>query len=363
VMKILWFEKWRLFYTDCEPNERAWGCTLQSCFDFNRCPTDKSEFRFSIDPIRASFLKAFDDSEQYQEIKKALLGHPWYTSDASEACIFFPDIDSLCVISACGGPKWDYKGDMGAWTVADQLAKLEHWNGGKNHLVIEIHDSEELRYDIGMAMGVKSGFAAESYRVGFDISFPLYANVPVNDTALRLTNRSGKFAYRSSKYLLTFKGGFNRRHNIRRRLLKLHNPSRDIVLVHSSNRAWDYANLMANTKFALIVQGNGLHSYRLTEAMRANAIPVILADNYVLPFSEKILWEEFSIFVPQSDMMNIPAIIQRIDDERLAHMRERLAEVYEKHFASFEQMIDTVLDITRDRIFAHSFVGHTTSQN
>jgi len=31
--------------------------------------------------------------------------------------------------------------------------------------------------------------------------------------------------------------------------------------------------------------------------MRANAIPVILADNYVLPFSEKILWEEFSIFV------------------------------------------------------------------
>jgi len=115
--------------------------------------------------------------------------------------------------------------------------------------------------------------------------------------------------------------------------------------------------------FALIVQGNGLHSYRLTEAMRANAIPVILADNYVLPFSEKILWEEFSIFVPQSDMMNIPAIIQRIDDERLAHMRERLAEVYEKHFASFEQMIDTVLDITRDRIFAHSFVGHTTSQN
>jgi len=285
-------------------------------------------------------LKAFDDSEQYQEIKKALLGHPWYTSDASEACIFFPDIDSLCVISACGGPKWDYKGDMGAWTVADQLAKLEHWNGGKNHLVIEIHDSEELRYDIGMAMGVKSGFAAESYRVG-----------------------SGKFAYRSSKYLLTFKGGFNRRHNIRRRLLKLHNPSRGIVLVHSSNRAWDYADLMVNTKFALIVQGNGLHSYRLTEAMRANAIPVILADNYVLPFSEKILWEEFSIFVPQSDMMNIPAIIQRIDDERLAHMRERLAEVYEKHFASFEQMIDTVLDITRDRIFAHSFVGHTTSQN
>jgi hypothetical protein len=38
---------------------------------------------------------------------------------------------------------------MGPWTVSDQLAKLTHWNGGRNHLVLEIHDSEQLRYDIG----------------------------------------------------------------------------------------------------------------------------------------------------------------------------------------------------------------------
>jgi hypothetical protein len=46
-----------------------------------------------------------------------------------------------------------------------------------------------------------------------------------------------------------------------------------------------------------VVQGNGLHSYRLTEAMRANSVPVILADNYVLPFSEAVRWSEIAIMV------------------------------------------------------------------
>jgi hypothetical protein len=45
--------------------------------------------------------------------------------------------------------KFEFKGEMGPWTVADQLAKLTHWNGGRNHLVLEIHDSERMRYDIG----------------------------------------------------------------------------------------------------------------------------------------------------------------------------------------------------------------------
>lgn len=122
---------------------------------------------------------------------------------------------------------------MGPWTVADQLTKLARWNGGLNHMVIEIHDREQLRYDIGStkrqclpagalvtvdspryadkAIGVKSGFASEWYRTGFDISFPLYPKKMVNETAVRLTHRAGNFTRRSSKYLLTFKGGNNRR--------------------------------------------------------------------------------------------------------------------------------------------------------
>jgi hypothetical protein len=60
-------------------------------------------------------------------------------------------------------------------------------------------------------MGVKSGYAAEWYRVGFDVSYPLYARAQVNETAVEFTNRRGDFAHRQSKYLLTFKGGNNAR--------------------------------------------------------------------------------------------------------------------------------------------------------
>jgi len=121
--------------------------------------------------------------------------------------------------------------------------------------------------------------------------------------------------------------------------------------------------------------------------MRANAVPVILADNYVLPFSEAIRWDEIAIFVrptfiatatatlngqlahvvppawwplgqvPESQWASIPDVIGRIDDEALARMREKLATVYEAHFASMARMVDTVLRITRDRIYAHGFAG------
>ncbi|ELR19126.1 uncharacterized protein ACA1_335890 [Acanthamoeba castellanii str. Neff] len=349
-MKIMWFEDWRLFYTDCDPNMGTGYCTMQSCFDFSRCPTDRTKFSFSIDPLRSQSLKEIEDSDQYAALKQAMVRHPWYTPDPSQACVLFPEVDTLCVISACGGDKFEFKGEMGPWTVADQLAKLTHWNGGRNHLVLEIHDSERMRYDIGKAMGVKSGFAAERYRLGFDISFPLYAQAPVNETAIELSNRRGGFARRPSKYLLTFKGGNNRRHRLRPKVRAGLDDS-------SRGDSGDYHDLMLNTKFALIVQGNGLHSYRLTEAMRANAVPVILADNYVLPFSEAVRWDEIAIFVPESQWASIPDVIGRIDDEALARMREKLATVYEAHFASMARMVDTVLHITRDRIYAHGFTG------
>ena len=75
-------------------------------------------------------------------------------------------------------------------------------------------------------MGVKSGFAAEWYRLGFDISFPLYAQAPVNETAVELSNRRGGFATRPSKYLLTFKGGNNRRYRPRPYQPSHHSPRR-----------------------------------------------------------------------------------------------------------------------------------------
>ena len=43
-----------------------------------------------------------------------------------------------------------------------------------------------------------------------------------------------------------------------------------------------YTDLATNTKFSLVVEGFGLHSFRLTEALGSGSIPVILVDHYVL---------------------------------------------------------------------------------
>jgi hypothetical protein len=61
--------------------------------------------------------------------------------------------------------------------------------------------------------------------------------------------------------------------------------------------------------------------------------------------------------VPESEWASIPDVLARIDDVTLARMREKLAAVYDENFASTERMVDTVLRITRDRIYAHGFAG------
>ena len=60
-----------------------------------------------------------------------------------------------------------------------------------------------------------------------------------------------------------------------------------------------YGDLLTHTRFALIPRGHGLFSYRLTEALSAGAIPVILADGLVLPFDELINWNAISIRIPE----------------------------------------------------------------
>ncbi len=100
-----------------------------------------------------------------------------------------------------------------------------------------------------------------------------------------------------------------------------------------------------------------MHSYRLTEAMRANAIPVIVADGYVLPFAELLDWSQMAIFVPESEWRAIPDILRAIPDEQVARMRRLLVDAYENHFASTRKIVDTILQIVQRRIYAHSFLG------
>ena len=56
----------------------------------------------------------------------------------------------------------------------------------------------------------------------------------------------------------------------------------------------------------IVFAGFGYHSFRLTEVMGGGSIPVILIDNYVLPFEGLLDWSSFSIRLPEHQLTNLP---------------------------------------------------------
>lgn len=76
--------------------------------------------------------------------------------------------------------------------------------------------------------------------------------------------------------------------SVRPRLASLHN-GRDVIAV-CSGRAdaaqYDYKTLMLSSVFSAAPAGNGLHSYRLAEAIFLGAIPVIVDEKLILPFCQ-----------------------------------------------------------------------------
>ena len=59
--------------------------------------------------------------------------------------------------------------------------------------------------------------------------------------------------------------------------------------------------------FGLVPRGHGVYSFRLTEVMLAGAVPVIMSNGWVLPFSEFLDWDAFSVRLDEAHFISDPA--------------------------------------------------------
>ncbi|PNX66854.1 putative glycosyltransferase, partial [Trifolium pratense] len=115
------------------------------------------------------------------------------------------------------------------------------------------------------------------------------------------------------RYLAFFAGG-------------MHGPIRPILLHHWRNRdsdfrvyeylpkGVDYYSLMLNSKFCLCPSGHEVASPRIVESIYAECVPVILSDYYVLPFSDVLRWEAFSVQVDVSDIPRLKEVLSAIPE-------------------------------------------------
>jgi hypothetical protein len=152
------------------------------------------------------------------------------------------------------------------------------------------------------------------------------------------------------KYLASFQGAPS--HPVRAALRQIHDGEKFVIHIidptrHSTlkldattGRADDdYRDIMENADFAFIPRGDALFSYRLLEAMSFGCIPIILSDNWVLPFHRLIDWSSCSLRPREDEVEGCVALLKRLSDAEILHRKRKVLEIYQRYFASLETIL------------------------
>ncbi|XP_074315882.1 putative beta-1,4-xylosyltransferase IRX10L isoform X2 [Silene latifolia] len=111
------------------------------------------------------------------------------------------------------------------------------------------------------------------------------------------------------------------------------NPLFDISTEHPTT----YYQDMQRSVFCLCPLGWAPWSPRLVEAVVFGCIPVIIADDIVLPFTDVIPWEDIGVFVDEKDVPDLDSILTSIPPEVIFRKQSLLANPLVKQAMLFNQ--------------------------
>lgn len=98
-----------------------------------------------------------------------------------------------------------------------------------------------------------------------------------------------------------------------------------------------YYEDMQRSIFCLCPLGWAPWSPRLVEGVIFGCIPVIIADDIVLPFADAIPWEKIGIFVDEKDVPSLDKILTAISPEEILEKQRLLANPAMKQAMLFPQ--------------------------
>uniref|UniRef100_A0A0K0EEE8 Exostosin domain-containing protein n=2 Tax=Strongyloides stercoralis TaxID=6248 RepID=A0A0K0EEE8_STRER len=348
--------------------EKSVGCTFETCFDLSKCKSNNLKLY-----VYPNNEQSQEPSLVYSKFLSILRKSPFITTNASEACLFILSIDTI---------DRDRISENYVRDIDSQIAKLpkEIWNDGKNHLIYNFYHGtypdyadHNLGFNYSKAMIARSSFSASKLRSNFDMSFPLF-HPDHTFTKREASNEKNKMKRLKDedKYFITFKGKryvYGIGSETRDSLHHLHNGQSIIMATTCKhNNDWkkfedsrcerdnemydqyDYNDLLRNSTFCLTPRGRRLASFRFLEALKAGCIPVILSDDWVLPFGEIINWNEGVVFTPENMTFLLVDQLGRLTFNKVEEMKKFGQKVYWKYLSNYESIIETSINIVFERV-------------
>lgn len=104
-----------------------------------------------------------------------------------------------------------------------------------------------------------------------------------------------------------------------------------------------YAQHMKRSRYCLCPKGFEVNSPRIVESIMTGCVPVIISDNFVLPFDDVLDWTKFSITVEEKDIPILKSILTSIPDSTYRSMQSRL-KLIRRHFLWLEDPEDAEYD-------------------
>ncbi|KAM7265225.1 hypothetical protein ACFE04_002908 [Oxalis oulophora] len=105
----------------------------------------------------------------------------------------------------------------------------------------------------------------------------------------------------------------------------------DILVYEKLPKELSYENMLKKSKYCICPSGHEVASPRIVEAIYAECVPVLISQHYILPFSDVLNWNSFSIQVSVSEIPNLKKILTEIPEEEYIKMQERVKKV-QRHF-------------------------------
>ncbi|XP_060228031.1 exostosin-2 isoform X1 [Meriones unguiculatus] len=345
------------------PERGDLSCRMHTCFDVYRCGFNpKNKIKVYIYPLK----KYVDDagvpvsstiSWEYNELLTAISDSDYYTDDISRACLFVPSIDVL------------NQNPLRIKETAQALAQLSRWDRGTNHLLFNMLPGGPPDYNTALdvprdrALLAGGGFSAWTYRQGYDVSIPVFSRLSA-EVALP-EKAPGPRRY----FLLSSQMAIHPEYREELEALQAKHKESVLVLDKCTNlsegtlsvrkrchqhQAFDYPQVLQEAIFCVVLRGARLGQAVLSDVLQAGCVPVIIADSYILPFSEVLDWKRASVVIPEDKIADMYSILQDIPQRQIEEMqRQKWASVSNPLFLPLippQSQGFTAIVLTYDRV-------------